>query len=49
MLGLLLYKLAAAECRLRVDKLIRAQGRTALLALVTVSTLSAASWTGITR
>ena len=42
MLGLLLYELAAAESRLRIDELIRAESCAALLALGAVCTLSAA-------
>ena len=45
MLGLLLYEFSAAESRLRVDEFIRAEGGTALLALVSICTFSAATWT----
>jgi hypothetical protein len=43
MLCLLLHKLAAAESRLRIDELIRAEGGTTLLALVTISTFCTAT------
>ena len=45
MLGLLLDKLAAAERRLRIDKLIRTESSATFLALVAISTLRATSWT----
>ena len=45
MLGLLLHELAATERRLRVDKFIRTESSTALLALVTICTLCTATWT----
>ena len=46
MLGLLLDKLAAAEGRLRVNQLVRAEGRAALLALVAIGALCAAARAG---
>ena len=40
--GLLLYRLGAAEFGLRVDEFLRAEGASALLALVTISVRIAA-------
>ena len=42
MLGLHLLRLASAQCRLRIDKFLRAEGTSALLALVTISVRIAA-------
>ena len=44
MLGLLLHKLPSAECRLRIDQFIWAEGCSTLLTLVAIRTLRAATW-----
>lgn len=44
MLGLLLDKFTTAESRLGIDEFIRAERSSAFLALVTVCSLSTATW-----